>query len=222
MSTNGVKKLIKSDINSLCTKMNEDTEAIYSNLGIAEIFLWISAILSAFFAAFFSILVGLTYYGMFTYLESPIIAIIGIIGFIFFGPSLDIALIVGRMKRSIRKRDIAGLKALNSRAIYVTALFLAGIIPGVILLYLHKKIDSMDSDVFRTDSADKMQGLIRMYKEELISKDEFLERKRELLENFDPVEFDVNNLRKINDMYKSGKISEDEFTELKKKVLSKY
>ena len=43
-----------------------------------------------------------------------------------------------------------------------------------------------------------------------------------LLENFDPVEFDVNSLRKINDMYKSGKISEDEFTELKKNVLSQY
>ncbi len=202
--------------------MNEETEAIYSNLGIAEIFLWISVFVSAFFAAFLSILIVLTYYGMLTYLEKPVIGYLGIIGFAFFGPSLEIALIVGMMKRSIRKNDIAGIRALNSRSIYVTALFLAGIIPGVILLYLYKKIDSMGSDVVRTDSTDKMQGLIRMYKEELISKDEFLERKRELLENFDPVEFDVNSLKKINDMYKSGKISEDEFTELKKKVLSKY
>ncbi len=202
--------------------MNDETEAIYSNLGIAEIFLWISVFVSAFFATFFSILLVLTYYGMLTYLEKPAIAYMGIIGFAFFGPSLEIALIVGRMKRSIRKHDIAGIKALNSRSIYVTALFLAGIIPGVILLYLYKKIDSMVSDVVGTDSTDKMQGLIRMYKEELISKDEFLERKMGLLENFDPVEFDVNSLRKINDMYKSGKISEDEFTELKKKVLSKY
>lgn len=202
--------------------MNDETETIYSNLGIAEIFLWISAILSGFFATLLSVLLVLTYYDIHSYLEKPSIAYMGIIGFAFFGSSLDIALIVGRMKRSIRKHDITSLKALNSRAIYVTALFLAGIIPGVILLYLHKKIDSMDSDVFRTDSTDKMEGLIRMYKEELISKDEFLERKSELLENFDPVEFDVNSLRKINDMFKSGKISEDEFTELKKKVLSKY
>lgn len=202
--------------------MNNETETIYSNLGIAEIFLWISVIISAFFATFFSIVFVLTFYGMLLYFEKPEVLIAGIIGFIFLGPSLEIALIVGRMKYSIREHNINGLKALNSKVIYISAIFFTGVVPGIILLYLYNKIASLEETGSRVESMDKIEALIRMFNEKLISKDEFIERKKALMDSFDPVQFDINHLKQMKDLLDGGKISEADYEDLKKKVLSKY
>lgn len=202
--------------------MNDKSKPIYSNLGIAEIFLWISIILSAFFAIFFSIMLTLSYYGVRSRFETEAVLILGIIGFFFVGATIETLVIVRKMREAIMNNDIVTLKALNSKSISIIALFLGGIIPGIILLYLHKRINALEETDSRIDSVEKIEGLLQMYKEELISKDEFLERKNAILGNIDPVQLNIANLRQIKELFGKGEISQDEYDELRKKVLSKY
>lgn len=202
--------------------MNDKSKPIYSNLGIAEIFLWISIILSAFFAIFFSIMLTLSYYGVRSRFETEAVLILGIIGFFFVGATIETLVIVRKMREAIMNNDIVTLKALNLKSIFIIALFLGGIIPGIILLYLHKRINALEETDSRIDSVEKIEGLLQMYKEELISKDEFLERKNAILGNIDPVQLNIANLRQIKELFGKGEISQDEYDELRKKVLSKY
>ena len=202
--------------------MNDKSKPIYSNLGIAEIFLWISIILSAFFAIFFSIMLTLSYYGIRSRFETEAVLILGIIGFFFVGATIETLVIVRKMREAIMNNDIVTLKALNLKSIFIIALFLGGIIPGIILLYLHKRINALEETDSRIDSVEKIEGLLQMYKEELISKDEFLERKNAILGNIDPVQLNIANLRQIKELFGKGEISQDEYDELRKKVLSKY
>ena len=162
--------------------------SVKTNLQIAWIFailVNVGVILALLFVFILPVLGGLAG-GIGGFLGGLIVLIIPlIIILVFWIPSWMVMKRAGRLYNAAKSYDVHTLKANNSIVWAVIALIFTGVIPGILLIVSNGPISELDESTttIRADSIDKLERLKNLLDKDAITKEEFEEQKKKLMDS---------------------------------------